>query len=137
MHTASTPRLLTAAGELLERIYRPGVGYKKAGVLLYDLRPVRAGQPLALYTASGAAASNAVCEQQADAALMGAMDTLNAQYGRGTVRLASSGAGKTQTGTKQPGTTQTAEAPAWAMKRNRTSPRYTTRWTDLPVAQTA
>ena len=50
---------------------------------------------------------------------MGAVDTLNAQYGRGTVQLARS---------------QTGEASA--MKRNRTSPRYTMQWADLPVAQT-
>lgn len=63
---------------------------------------------------------------------MGAMDTLNAQYGRGTVRLASSRVGEAQMGT-----TSAGDSPAWAMKRNRTSPRYTTQWADLPVAQTA
>lgn len=120
-HTASTLQLARAAGQLLDRIYRPGIGYKKAGVLLYDVRPMSEGHPRALFTASGAPASGTVREQHADAALMDAMDTLNAQYGRGTVRLASS---------------QTGEAPAWAMKRTRTSPRYTTQWADIPVAQT-
>ena len=125
-HTASTPKLARATGELLERIYRPGIGYKKAGVLLYDLRPKQAGQPLALFEASGAAASEGfVGEQRAGEALMGAVDTLNAQYGRGTVQLASCQTGEAS-----------GKEPAWAMKRNRTSPRYTTRWADLPVAQT-
>jgi DNA polymerase V len=47
-------------------------------------------------------------------ALMQVIDRANAQWGHGTLRLASEGAGK-----------------PWQMRRERVSPGYTTRWEDL------
>jgi DNA polymerase V len=51
--------------------------------------------------------------------LMGALDQLNRRYGRGTVLLASTGLA----GERKP----------WAMKQERRTPQYTTRWEDMPV----
>ena len=48
-------------------------------------------------------------------ALMQVIDRANAQWGRGTLRLASEGVGK-----------------PWQMRRERVSPAYTTRWDELP-----
>lgn len=47
--------------------------------------------------------------------LMGVLDEVNARFGRGAVQLGA-------LGTK----------PVWRMKRGRVSPRYTTRWEDVP-----
>ena len=51
--------------------------------------------------------------------LMGVLDEVNARFGRGAVQLGA-------LGTK----------PVWTMKRGRVSPRYTTRWEDVPKVGT-
>jgi DNA polymerase V len=48
-------------------------------------------------------------------ALMRVIDRANAQWGRGTLRLAAEGVSQ-----------------AWQMRRERVSPAYTSRWEDLP-----
>lgn len=107
--THHTPALLDAAGTLLDVIYREGPAYKKAGVGLQALRPEGAGQGHLFRDAS----------PKADA-LMDAVDRINQTMGRGTVGFAAAGV---------------AGDRDWTMKRNMQSPHYTTRWTDLPVAQ--
>jgi uncharacterized protein (DUF2235 family) len=53
--------------------------------------------------------------------LMQAFDQLNDRFGRGTVHLGSTGA---------------SDGPRrWAMRQERLSPQYTTRWSDLPWAR--
>ena len=52
---------------------------------------------------------------------MSALDGTNHRYGRGTVLMASAGL----TGDKR----------LWAMKQERRTPAYTTRWEDMPVAR--
>ena len=119
--TSYTPELVKAAHELLEACYRQGEGrgrphpyrYKKAGVVCYGLSAVPPEQ------------GNLFIEHDPkQKALMEAMDAINAEMGRGTVRLASAG-----TRAKERGK-------AWRMKRARRSPRYTTVWEELPVART-
>ena len=51
--------------------------------------------------------------------LMGVLDELNQRYGRGTVKLASAGV------------EATGERASWAMRQERRSPAYTTRWDDM------
>lgn len=53
--------------------------------------------------------------------LMAALDRLNDRYGRGTVQLASAGVG--------------GDARSWTMKQQWRTPRYTTRWEELPQAR--
>jgi DNA polymerase V len=53
--------------------------------------------------------------------LMGALDSLNQRFGRGTVRMASAGLA----GDKR----------QWSMKQERRTPGYTTRWADIPVVR--
>ena len=55
---------------------------------------------------------------RADEDLMSALDEINDQYGRGTLRPAASGFNR-----------------EWHMKREMLSRRYTTRWEELPVAE--
>lgn len=93
----------------LRRIYRPGYGYHKAGVMLLNLSP-RANRQFSLFDAQGGAA-DARSEK-----LMGALDDINRRYGRGVLRLAAEGVEKT-----------------WQMRRGNLSPGYTTSWDGLPV----
>ena len=102
--SADTRSLTRAARWGLKHLFKPGYAYQKAGVMLMDLRDagVEQGQLF-----------NAAAPDRP--ALMQVIDRANAQWGRGTLRLASEGVHK-----------------AWQMRRERVSPAYTTRWEDLP-----
>ncbi len=102
--TFDTPAMIAAAGRCLKRIYRPGLAYQKAGVFLDGLEKVGAMQ-LGLF---------ANIDQDRAGALMRAVDRLNRDWGRDTVRFAAAG-------TRRP----------WMMKQKMRSPCYTTRWQDL------
>ena len=107
-HTARGASFVRATRRLLEPIYRSGYGYKKAGVQLYDIRPSRPHQT-SFFGRS----------REKDEDLMDAVDHLNAEYGTNAVHLAATGVAETQ---------------EWEMKRQNRSPRYTTRWDELPTA---
>ena len=79
-------------------------GFTKAGVLLDDLLP-EADRPRTLFDAPRAGS----------AALMHAMDAVNARFGKRTLTLASEGLSR-----------------SWALRADHRSPRYTTRISDLP-----
>ena len=98
--TSDTMVLAGVASRLLAGVWKPGYDYKKAGVMLTDLVSASAGQGL-LFGAS----------DPRRAALMAAIDEVNAKHGRGTVRLASAGLGGGQ---------------AWQLRREMVSPCYTT-----------
>jgi DNA polymerase V len=103
-------RVLTAAAlKGLGAIFRPGFRYKKAGVML-TLLSAKDVRQASLFDDPEARAKSA--------RLMAAMDTINREFGRGTLR---SGA----CGVKQ----------RWAMRAENRSPRYTTRWDELPVVR--
>lgn len=102
--THDTMELVRAALVGLDRIYRLGYAYHKAGVILGDFvsDEYQQGQ---LFEAP---------PNPSRATLMRTFDEINAQFGRETIRLAVTG------------TTR-----AWKMKQARRSPRYTTRWQEL------
>lgn len=102
-----TLRLTRAALWALERIYRSGFAYQKAGVALLELSPA-AALPQDLFAAA-----------RDNTRLMQAMDRINAIWGRGTLRSAATGRGNA----------------SWQMKRERLSPGYTTRWDQLPLVR--
>ena len=52
------------------------------------------------------------------AKLMAAMDAINAEFGRDTVRTGANGTDK-----------------RWAMRSGNRSPRFTTQWDELPIAK--
>lgn len=108
--TDYTPGLLEAAEQGLSRIFRPGYVYKKAGVMLTGLEPAH-GRQLGFFDPSGA-------EQGRRDALMGALDTVNAKWGRGMLQYAAAGLGR-----------------PWKMRQLRKSPRFTTHWDELPVVR--
>lgn len=100
-----TRYLIRVAGWLLKKIYRPGYAYQKAGVILMDLRD------------AGTVQADLFSGPHDNPALMQVMDRINATWGRGTLRCAAEGMHK-----------------GWAMKREKKSPNYTTRWDELPEA---
>ncbi len=105
--TADTLDLVAVAAGVLEQIYRPGLAYHKAGVMLSELRAASARQ-CGLF--------DDTAQDERRQAAMHAMDAINRKWGRGTLRAATAGR-------KQ----------SWQMRRERLSPAYTTSWTDLPI----
>ncbi len=104
--TDDTRQLAGAALSGLERIFREGYQYQKAGVALLALSPVAMRQ-------QGLFSDDAANRQSAS--VMAMMDAVNARFGRSTLALASAGLG----------------APRQGRSENRT-PRYTTSWQELP-----
>ncbi|OON41445.1 DNA polymerase V subunit UmuC [Izhakiella australiensis] len=106
--TNDTRDIIGAATDSLDRIWRDGHRYMKAGVMLAD------------FFSNGVAQLNLFDENapRADsAALMKAIDSINTS-GKGKVWFAGQGIEK-----------------AWAMKREMLSPAWTTRYSDLPIAK--
>lgn len=107
--TNDTLRLAAAAFYGLKRIYRAGFSYKKCGVMLMDLSPASQRQQ-SLF-------SQVDDETKHSQALMSVLDTINGQYGRDTLTIASAGTHK-----------------LWAARAENKTPCYTTRWGELPKA---
>ncbi len=108
--TAFAPDLVRYAKLGLERAYRPGYAYRKAGVQLMGLSPADRVQGN-LFVAA---------DPRRQARLMAMMDRVNRRFGRGTLFLAAEGTGR-----------------SWAMRQARRSPRYTTRWDELALVRAA
>lgn len=104
--TADTRNLIAAAARGVDQIFRPGIRYAKAGVMLLDISSAEACQQ-SLFAAG---------DDEKSARLMKVVDQLNQTYGKKSIFFA-------REGTQQ----------AWAMKRQHLTPAYTTRWSDLMV----
>ncbi|MFU1817344.1 Y-family DNA polymerase [Citrobacter portucalensis] len=103
--TQDSREIIRAATRSLDAIWREGLRYQKAGVMLGD------------FFSSGVAQLNLFDDnapRHNSDKLMAVLDTLNAEKGKGTLYFAGQGI-------QQP----------WAMKRDMLSPRYTTRYSDL------
>ena len=103
--TQSTQELIQYAMEGLEKIFRPKILYKKAGVLLMNICSEKFVQGNLFDTVDREKHHN----------LMTVMDRVNDYYGRNTLKIAAMGDGK-----------------AWKIKQERLSPCYTTRLSDFP-----
>jgi len=108
--TADTGRLLPAATTALRALFRPGLHYRKAGVMLLDLAPADRVQP-SLFR-------DEATDTPRRRRLLETVDALNRRAGSGTVRYAAEGTRR-----------------AWRMKQQHRSPAYTTRWGELPVVR--
>jgi DNA polymerase V len=120
--TASTVRMIAAASGVLETIFRDGIEYKKAGVILSDLR------------AASAVEFSLFDDQQKhaqDIKAMNVMDAINARMGRDTLRVGACGASAKVGCNANANGASTPLAPAWTMKANMRTKCYTTRWQDL------
>ena len=105
--TNDTLTLTRAALGGVTEIWKPGYAYHRAGVLLTGLMPDGTAQPDLFAPPMSASRIR----------LMAAMDQLNQEHGRGTVRMAAEGLRN-----------------RWTMKSGQRSPRYTTCWSELPKA---
>ncbi|GAB2796574.1 Y-family DNA polymerase [Halomonas shantousis] len=101
--------ILAAARHALERIYRPHFSYMKAGVMLLDLIDTRRQQLSLLDTPQSAG------ERKRSETLMATLDELNRRMGRGTVRLG-----------------MASDDAAWQLRCAQRTPRWTTRWDEIP-----
>ncbi|MGA0074819.1 MAG: Y-family DNA polymerase [Flavobacteriaceae bacterium] len=99
----SSITLTQYALKALEQIYKPGYGYKKAGVVVMGITPVSSVQ-LDLF----------VGENPKHQPLMQAIDRINARWGTQRTRLGRQDVGR-----------------VWKMRQEKRSPSYTTAWTDL------
>lgn len=100
-----TPELIRYAHEGVERVFRPGYQFKKAGVMLFDLVPASPAQG-GLFDRIDRARARRV---------MAAIDAINARMGAGTIRCASIGFNPKR----------------WQTRLEKRSPRYTTNWREL------
>lgn len=101
--TDSTIEIAKAASALLNNLFRVGYGYKKAGVVLYDISDNTGIQASMFDT----------LDRTKHKSLMETLDKLNGQMGRSTVKLGSQG----------------ESTPAINCEHR--SPLYTTSWSDI------
>ncbi|MBL7781579.1 MAG: Y-family DNA polymerase [Saprospiraceae bacterium] len=101
--TNSTLQLVNAAKFALDKIFRAGYRYKRAGVLLGELVHPHAGGQMSLFDN---------LDHAKHTRLMAALDSVNTRFGRNTVRTAAQSLGGSARLTQQ----------------NRLSPGYTTKW---------
>jgi DNA polymerase V len=106
--TQDTAELIRYALRGVEQIFREGYRYQKVGVILTALVPAHQVQPH-LFDRH---------DRERSQKLMAAIDTINTEWGSGTIRYAAVGL-----------------RPAWIMRCTRRSPRYTTRWEELAVVR--
>ncbi len=105
--TADTPTLIKYAHKLLEEVYLPGYRYLKTGVLLFDL------------IEEDMAPGNLFRQPYIDSKeqkLMNSLDAVNTGLEQGTLAFASSGIGENPN----------------KMRQSKRSPRYLTRWSEIP-----
>ena len=107
--TSDTGEVVALAVRLGERIWRDGFRFAKAGVIISELMPEHMQQP-ALW---------GDMDREKRAKLWKVVDSLNADLGKDTVRILSSG----------------PVAAAWKLKAEHRSRRWTTRWEELPNAK--
>ncbi len=103
---SDTSAIMRRIAPFFDRIYKPGVKYRKAGVLLYGLMPRDIEQPDLFLPRA---------ETPERDALNDFVDDLNRKYGRDTLFRLSEGIDR-----------------PWTMRRELLSPKYTTKWADIP-----
>jgi DNA polymerase V len=106
--TDNTMQINRTALWILKKLYKEGIYYQKAGVMLMELVP-SAGQQTDLFRFT--------LSESKGAKLMDTLDSINQKYSKGTIKLASEGINK-----------------SWVMKRGMKSPNYTGDWKYLPTA---
>ena len=111
--TSDTALIVATAVAALRQIYRPGIQFAKAGVMLMGIQPAAIMQAELDFHAGDSEVDRPK--------LMQALDAVNDRWGRGTMRVASG---------------QVGIAPRdWTMRQERKTPGYTTEWNDMPTAR--
>ena len=109
--SSNTLDLVATATRGMRAIFKPGFDFMKAGVMLLDLVPEGQEQRELPLDDDGEASER----------LMGAVDAINDRYGQGSIRVASAGV--------------QVKKREFEMRQQLRTPRYTTRWDELPVAR--
>jgi DNA polymerase V len=117
--SADTRIIVATAVRAVQGMYRTGINYAKAGVMLVDLRPQ--GQQQGELDLFGAGPMDAALDGAKSPRLMDALDMLNRRFGKGAVSVASA--------------QHQARHQQHAGRQLRRSPRYTTRLEDVAVAR--
>lgn len=107
--TNDTLQLIKAARRAVDQLWKPGFRYSKAGIITQDLVPP-ASRQVALFDN---------IDHERAAKVMAAMDEANRRWGRATVVPAATMGGP-------------AKAQTFTTKFEMRSPRFTTRWDELP-----
>lgn len=103
--THAAADLIQAAHQGLQRIYKPGFSYQRAGVILPDLQPM-------------AWAQKSLFAERDTNELQDTLGQINRRYGKNTVRYASE-----------------MLSQRWHMRQQFKSPSYTTQWAELLAVQ--
>jgi DNA polymerase V len=102
-----TPTIIKSALNGLEKIYKTGYRYKKAGVMLTGISSCQSKQ------------LNLFCsEKKGSDSLMNVLDQINLKWGRDTMQFAAAGMTR-----------------PWSMRQSLKSPSYTTNWQELPLVK--
>jgi DNA polymerase V len=107
--TKNTGEIMHEALQLVERLFEPGVPYKKAGIMLGRFTPTDSAQPTLF---------QATLEPKFSETVLATVDHLNAQFGRSTVTLG-----------------RQTKSPDWVARHDQVSPAYTTNWSELKVVK--
>jgi DNA polymerase V len=113
--TAHSPEVIRTALALLRELYREGVPYKKASVMLLDLQNAGAVRSQGLLFAPDDKKPD---DRKREDLLMNSVDKINRSFGKGTLFFGSQG-------TQQ----------QWRSASDHCSPNYTLHYSDLPVAK--
>ena len=108
--TDATNVILRGISDEVKYLYLPGVRYRKTGIVFFGLEKPSVARQADLFDETPPAERSR---------LYAAVDALNARYGKGKVFSAAEGIGKK----------------SWHMKRQKLSPRPTTRWDELMVVK--
>lgn len=113
--TVHSPDVIRISLELLRALYRSGPMYKKAMVMLLDLRDAAAAKSQGLlFDCDGKTAD----ERQRDDRLMVSVDQINRSLGKGKLFFGSQGTEK-----------------HWCAASEHSSPDYMVRWSELPIVK--
>ena len=105
--TANQRQIVAESVHTTQRIFKSGYGYKKAGVIATKIIP-KSEVMHSLFEDTEAI--------EREQKITSALDSINATFGRGTIKLAVQGSGKIKTASENQ------------------SPHYTTKWSDIPKA---
>jgi DNA polymerase V len=115
--SADTTTIVNSAVTGLRAIYRTGFKYAKAGVMLLDIQSDKIEQGVLDF---GEEVGIPV-HRAPSAALGRALDFINERYGNKTISVASAGSHKAKR--------------TWDVRQERRTPRYTTRWDEMPIVR--
>lgn len=103
--TQATHKMIDHAVKIVDRIYRPGIVYKKSGICLSEISSQSHVQQNLFQRG----------DTEKDKKIMRTLDAINQRQGKGTVKFASCGTFNNN----------------WPMQSKHRSPCYTTRWNEL------